>query len=144
MPLQTLADLGRSKTELVAENALLRKPLIILKRHVKRPALTRPARILLVLLADVVRTWQRDLVIVLYRWWVCAMALKIVGATWDICWHFRWLRDDFAPPHLINSVGLPVEGFRVGRVDLLSDLVQGRSPWTRVRRRRWRPGHRAT
>src|SRR5438874_13285774 len=58
LPLQTLADLGRRKSELVAENALLRKPLIILKRQVKRPAITRPDRILLVLLADVVRTWQ--------------------------------------------------------------------------------------
>ena len=64
LPLQTLTDLGRSKTELVAENALLRKPLITLKRQVKRPAITRPARILLVLLAHVVRTWQQALVIV--------------------------------------------------------------------------------
>jgi putative transposase len=72
LPLQTLADLGRSKSELVAENALLRQQLIILKRQVKRPAITRPDRILLVLLADVVRTWQQALVIVqpdtLLRW----------------------------------------------------------------------------
>ena len=33
LPLQTLADLGRSRSELVAENVLLRKPLIIL--HMK-------------------------------------------------------------------------------------------------------------
>ena len=33
LPLQTLADLGRSRSELVAENALLRVPLIILKRQ---------------------------------------------------------------------------------------------------------------
>src|SRR5438270_9892267 len=36
--LGTLTDLARSKSELVAENALLRKPLIILRRQVKRPA----------------------------------------------------------------------------------------------------------
>ena len=33
LPLQTLADLGRSRSKLVAENALLRVPLIILKRQ---------------------------------------------------------------------------------------------------------------
>lgn len=46
-----------------------------------------------------------ELVAALYRWWVVAMVLKILGATWDICWHFRWLRDDLAPPHMLNSVG---------------------------------------
>ena len=34
LPLSILADLGRSKSELVAENALLRQQLIILKRQV--------------------------------------------------------------------------------------------------------------
>lgn len=41
----------------------------------------------------------------LYRLWVLAFAFKLLGATWDICWHFKWLRDDLAPPHLINTVG---------------------------------------
>lgn len=50
LPLGTLADLGRSKAELVAGNALLRQQLIILKRQVKRPACTKTDRILLVLL----------------------------------------------------------------------------------------------
>ena len=72
LPLQTLADLSRSKSELVAENALLRQQLIILKRQVKRPPVTRADRILLVLLARWVRTWQQALVIVqpdtLLRW----------------------------------------------------------------------------
>ena len=36
--LGTLTDLARSKSELVAENALLRQQLIILQRQVKRPA----------------------------------------------------------------------------------------------------------
>jgi putative transposase len=62
--LGTLADLGRSKSELIAENALLRQQLIILKRQVKRPACTNADRILLVLLARLVRTWQQTLVIV--------------------------------------------------------------------------------
>ncbi len=37
LPLGTIADLGRTKSELVAENALLRQQLIILKRQVKQP-----------------------------------------------------------------------------------------------------------
>jgi putative transposase len=70
--LLTLTDLSRSKSELVAENALLRKPLIILRRQVKRPACTRSDRILLVLLAKIVRSWKQAIVIVqpetLLRW----------------------------------------------------------------------------
>jgi len=72
LPLQTLADLGRSRFELVAENALLRQQLIILRRQVKRPACTKTDRVLLVLLARLVRTWQQALFIVqpdtLLRW----------------------------------------------------------------------------
>jgi putative transposase len=72
LPLSTLTDLGRSKSELIAENALLRQQLLILKRQVKRPPLTRADRILLVLLARLVRAWQQTLLIVqpdtLLRW----------------------------------------------------------------------------
>jgi len=56
LPLATLTDLGRSKSELIAENTLLRQQLVILKRQVKRPSITRIDRILLVLLARLVRT----------------------------------------------------------------------------------------
>ena len=59
LPLQSLADLSRSKSELIAENALLRQQLIILKRQVKRPAYTKTDRVLLILLARVVRTWKQ-------------------------------------------------------------------------------------
>jgi putative transposase len=72
MPLGMLVDLARSKPELVAENALLRQQLIILKRHVKRPVCTKKDRILLVLLARAVRPWKQTLFIVqpetLLRW----------------------------------------------------------------------------
>ena len=64
LPLSTLTDLGRSKSELIAENALLRQQLIILKRQVKRPACMKNDRFLLVLLARMVRTWQQSLLIV--------------------------------------------------------------------------------
>jgi len=72
LPLGTLADLGRSKSELIAENALLRQQLIVLKRQVKRPVCTKADRVLLVLLARVVRAWKQALIIVqpetLLRW----------------------------------------------------------------------------
>jgi putative transposase len=64
LPLATLTDLARSKSELIAENALLRQQLIVLKRQVKRPTFRRTDRILLVLLARLVRTWRQALVIV--------------------------------------------------------------------------------
>jgi putative transposase len=72
LPLGTLADLGRSKAQLVAENALLRVPLILLKRQVKRPASTQADRILLVLFARAVRARKQTLFLVqpktLLRW----------------------------------------------------------------------------
>jgi hypothetical protein len=72
LPLGTLTDLARSKAELMAENALLRQQLIMLKRQVKRPACTKTDRILLVLRARAVRTWKQTLFLVqpdtLLRW----------------------------------------------------------------------------
>jgi hypothetical protein len=70
--LGTLTDLARSKSELVAANALLRQQLVILRRQVKRPTCTKTDRMLLVLLARMVRTWKQVLFIVqpetLLRW----------------------------------------------------------------------------
>src|SRR5215469_8483289 len=70
--LGTLTDQARSKSDLVAENAFLRKPLTILRRQVKRPACTRTDRMLLVLLARMLHTWKHALFIVqpetLLRW----------------------------------------------------------------------------
>jgi putative transposase len=72
LPLATLTDLGRSKSKLIAENALLRQQLIILRRQVKRPTCTKTDRLLLVLLARMVQTWKQTLLIVqpetLLRW----------------------------------------------------------------------------
>ena len=58
------ADLVRSRSELIAENALLRQQLIVLARTEKRPRLTRSDRALLVLLASRVRAWRQALLIV--------------------------------------------------------------------------------
>jgi putative transposase len=68
----TLADLVRGKSELIAENALLRQQVIVLRRSAKRPRCTPTERALLVLLASRLRTWRSALLIVqpdtLHRW----------------------------------------------------------------------------
>lgn len=46
-----------------------------------------------------------DLIRAVYLLWVLAFVLKVLGASWDVSWHFKWLRDDLAPPHLLNSAG---------------------------------------
>jgi putative transposase len=62
----------RSRADLIAENALLRQQLTILRRQVKRPRLTKADRIRLVLLARCTRFWKQALHIVqpetLLRW----------------------------------------------------------------------------
>jgi hypothetical protein len=62
----------RAKTQLVAENALLRRQVIVLARSTKRPRISRSDRALLVLLAGRVRAWCQALLIVqpatLLRW----------------------------------------------------------------------------
>jgi putative transposase len=62
--LGTFADLSRGKAELLAENALLRHQLIILRRQVKRPISRKRDQLLLVLLARIVRTWKQALFLV--------------------------------------------------------------------------------
>ncbi len=68
----TGADLARSRAQLLAENALLRQQLLVLRRGVRRPAITPAERALLVLLAGRVRAWRHALLIVqpetLLRW----------------------------------------------------------------------------
>jgi hypothetical protein len=70
--LGTLTDLLRGKSELIAENALLRQQLTILHRQIKRPVYKKTDRLLLVLLARMVRTWKQALYLVqpetLLRW----------------------------------------------------------------------------
>jgi transposase InsO family protein len=60
----TLADLPRSKGELIAENALLRQQLLVLRRSVTRVQCTPTDRTVLVLLASRVRAWRQALLIV--------------------------------------------------------------------------------
>ncbi|WP_409329513.1 hypothetical protein [Trujillonella humicola] len=44
----------------------------------------------------------------IYSAWLGAFLLKMLGSSWDVSWHFKWLRDDLAPPHLLNSAGTAV------------------------------------
>ncbi len=68
----TGTDLLRSRAQLLAENALLRQQLLVLRRSVARPAVTRMDRALLVLLAGRVCAWRQALLLVqpetLLRW----------------------------------------------------------------------------
>ncbi len=58
------ADLLRSKAQLLAENALLRQQLIVLKRSVKRPKLRKRDHIILVALSRVNSAWKDALHVV--------------------------------------------------------------------------------
>jgi len=68
----TGGDLLRSRPQLLAENALLRQQLLVLRRRVTRPAVTRADRALLVPLVGRVRAWRQALLLVrpetLLRW----------------------------------------------------------------------------
>jgi hypothetical protein len=44
-------------------------------------------------------------VVLIYRVWLIALLLKALGSGWDVAWHFRFIRDDFAPPHNLNLLG---------------------------------------
>ena len=59
-----MGDMVASKSELIAENALLRQQVIVLQRQIKRPRLKGTDRLLLVLLASRVRAWRQALLLV--------------------------------------------------------------------------------
>ena len=67
-----LADLSRSRPDLIVENALLRQQLIFLNRQIKHPKLTNSDRIRFVFLAKLTKNWHQALHIVqpdtLLRW----------------------------------------------------------------------------
>jgi hypothetical protein len=60
----TLADLPRSRAQLLAENALLQQQLIILHRRTKTPRLTWQERLSLLFLAHGVPSWKQVLQII--------------------------------------------------------------------------------
>jgi transposase InsO family protein len=68
----SLADLTRTRTDLLIENAFLRHQVVVLSRHDKRPELTNTDRLVLVLLARCAKFWEQALLIIqpeiLLRW----------------------------------------------------------------------------
>jgi putative transposase len=66
LPLLTglVTDLTRSRKELLAENALLRQQLIVVRRQVERPRLLRHERAVMVALAAMTRTWRETVLLV--------------------------------------------------------------------------------
>jgi putative transposase len=60
----TFTDVTRSKSSLVAENAMLRQQLIVLQRQVNKPTLRPIDRVILVILAGLVKNWRQALLIV--------------------------------------------------------------------------------
>lgn len=67
-----VANLAKSRTDLVAENALLRPQLLVLNRKVEKPKFKPVDRLMLVFLASLVKGWRQGLLIVkpdtLPRW----------------------------------------------------------------------------
>jgi putative transposase len=67
-----LADLARSKRELLAENAFLRQQLLVAARQVRKPGFRVWDRLILVILAAVLAKWRSALILVkpetLLRW----------------------------------------------------------------------------
>jgi putative transposase len=65
-------DLTRTRSELLAENALLRQQVIVLRRSSRRPRVHRDDRLLLLILARLCRRWRDALDVVnpetLLRW----------------------------------------------------------------------------
>src|SRR3954468_5913488 len=68
----TLYDLPKTKSQLIAENALLRQQLIVLNRQVTKPHFTPLDRILLLCLCSRIHSWKQALLILkpdtLLRW----------------------------------------------------------------------------
>ncbi len=95
----TVADVTRSRRELIVENALLRQQLLVLQRQVKRPKLRWRDQALIVGLTSRVATWKS--------------ALLIVKPETVLRWHrelFRWVwRRKSQPKPMIGRPRLPKE-----------------------------------
>ena len=58
-----IADLRKSKVELIAENALLRQQLIAAKRHLGRPQLAKPEKLAITLWSRLTTHWQSTILL---------------------------------------------------------------------------------
>ncbi len=61
--LSIVTDFTRSKSELIAENALLRHQLLVLQRQIKKPRFTRSDRLWILVLASRLPNWRQAVLI---------------------------------------------------------------------------------
>jgi transposase InsO family protein len=110
-----LADVTRSRRELILENALLRQQLLVLQRRKKRPRLHWQDRAVIVGLASRVATWRN--------------ALLIVKPETVVRWHrklFRWhWRRKSQPKRPVGRPRLPKEQVALLRRMATENLTWG-------------------
>lgn len=103
--LGTACDTVRSKSALIAENALLRQQLNVMRRQVARPRVRPLDRLLLVLLVRCVRAWRDALLIVqpdtLLRWHRAGLRLV---------WRAKSRATSSKPKILLEIISAPVLG----------------------------------
>jgi len=110
----TIADVTRSRRDLLVENALLRQQLIVLKRQVKRPKLCWRDRALIVLLTSRLATWKN--------------ALLIVKPATVLRWHrdvFHWVWRRRSQPKTVGRPRLPSEQVTLIRCMAKDNLTWG-------------------
>ncbi len=92
LSLGAITDLARSKSSLVAENALLRQQLIVLQRQFNKPKLQPLDRLILVFLAGLLKNWRQALLIVQPE-----TLLKWHRAGFKLFWKFKSRAKDRKP-----------------------------------------------
>ena len=106
------ADLTRRRGNLLLENALLRQQVLVLRRAVKRPALTPLDRGLLVLLASRLRSW--------------ASALLIVQPETVLRWHRQGFRLFWRHKSASRSRPSPLA---TGTIELIKQMARDNPLW---------------
>ncbi len=49
------------------------------------------------------RPTPQSATVLMLRWWLVAFAFKLLGSSWDVSWHFKWLRDEVLPDVAVNE-----------------------------------------
>jgi len=97
----TGAEVVRHRAQLLAENALLRQQLLVLRRRVRRPVVTAADRALLVVLAGRVRAWRQALLLVRP-----ATLLRWHRAGFRSCWRWQSRPGPGRPPLPAETIAL--------------------------------------
>ena len=78
-----IADVRKTKGELIAENALLRQQLIAAKRHLGRPQLAKPEKLAITLWSHLSTQWQSTLLRVPTR--LASPQVRVFRACGTVC-----------------------------------------------------------